>query len=193
MRHSKASIIVSAGLAGILAFGICGCSASSSSESSSTISTEVTDEDGNTTTTETTSTTKDGETETTTTTNKTLEIGDWEDAWMGETSNGHTVLYAQSPDGGAQGMMVIYNPADETLESFVGENTNIENEDGHYVKTTDAGNGSTMTVEILSQDEENNIKLNLGDEYGTVEIKPVSMDELIAELTKIDVNGQVIK
>lgn len=67
MRYSRKNLIVTAGLAGVLSFGLIGCSASSTQ----TVETTVTDENGNETTTTTTTQTDESGTTTTETTNST--------------------------------------------------------------------------------------------------------------------------
>ncbi len=186
MRKNAAHAIVCAGLAGIIALGTCGCSTSKET----TVTTEVTDEDGKTHTTKTTTTEKDGEVESTTTESTTIDVSDWEDAWYGEATKGHEVYYAESPDGGKKGMLVIYNPETETLESWVGDNTG--DADGTYVTTTDAVNGSSFTFGINSLDEDGDLQLDMGDEYGTADLSLVEMDELLDMIAEVDVNGQVI-
>lgn len=188
MRKNATRAAVCVGLAGVIALGTCGCSVSSESETA--ISTEVTDEDGTTRTTETTTTEKDGETETTTTESTVIDVADWENAWYGQTAKGHDVYYAQSPDGGSQGMLVIYDPETETLESWVGNNTS--DTEGTYVTTTDAVNGSSFTFGVISLDDDDNLQMDMGDEYGTAELSLVEIDELLEMIAKVDVNGQVI-
>ena len=64
MRIVSKNPVIVAGLAGVLAFGVAGCSVSSESSSTTTVESTVTDEDGNTTTTtETTTVTSGGNTE----------------------------------------------------------------------------------------------------------------------------------
>lgn len=184
----KRHFIVAAGLATILTLGCCSCSASH--ESTTTVSTEFTSEDGTTDSTTTTTTEKDGEVETTTEDETIIDVADWEDAWMGETTRGYQVFFAQSPDGGAQGMLVIYDPETETLEAFVGENTT--DEEGTYVTTTDAANGSSFTMGIIEQDEEGNLVLDMSDDYGQATLEPCGMDTLLEAVQEIDVNGTVI-
>lgn len=100
------------------------------------------------------------------------------------------MYYAESPDGGKKGMLVIYNPETETLESWVGDNTG--DADGAYVTTTDAVNGSSFTFGINSLDEDGDLQLDMGDEYGTADLSLVEMDELLDMIAEVDVNGQVI-
>ena len=190
MRLSKHNAVVAAGLTAILSLGVTGCSFSSSHESSSSVSTSVTDENGVTETTETTTTDTDGNVETTTTTNKIIDISDWTDAWIGQTDAGQTMFYAQSPDGGAQGVFAVYDPETDEVMGVVGDNS--VNEEGDEVTCVDADSGKSVDMVIREQDDDNTLVINVGEEYGDTVMTPVSMDDFLDELAAVDVNGVVL-
>ena len=192
MRTPKHNIMVAAGLASVLVLGVCGCSFSSESTSTSSLTTEVTDEEGTTTTTTTESSSTVGtdgvSSSSSTTTQKTVSIEDWEAAWMGTSSTGETVFYAQSPEELSQALLAIYNPDTQELETYVG---GFEMVADNALKITDVGNGNAYVFEILS-DENGEAELNLGDDHGTATVSSCPMSDLIEALTEADVNGVFI-
>ena len=188
MRFSKLRAVAAAGLAAVLTLGVTGCSCSS--ESTSTVSTSVTDENGVTETTETTTTNTDGEVETSTTTNMVIDISSWTDAWIGQTDNGQTMFYAQSPDGGAQGVFAVYDPQTTQIIGVVGDNTTTE--EGDEVTCTDVYSGDTVTMVIREHDDDNTLVINVGEEYGDTTLSPVTMDEFLSELSSVDLNGDIL-
>lgn len=188
--HSKHTI-VSAGLAGILALGVCGCSCST--ETKTTVETEVTDESGKTTQTSTTTTTTNSNgsatTTTETSTDVTVDINSWTDAWEGTTDKGATVFYAQSPADVSQALIAVYDPAEDALSaSLIGKAT--INEDKTAITITDAGGSDlAFTIIIESQGENDSASLDLGDTYGKVTVNKVDMATLVADLKKADTKG----
>jgi hypothetical protein len=58
-----------------------------------------------------------------------IDISSWTDAWIGQTDNGQTMFYAQSPDGGAQGVFAVYDPQTTQIIGVVGDNTTTEEGD----------------------------------------------------------------
>ena len=190
MRSHRHSIILAAGLAGALALGGVGCSFSSSHESTSSVSTSVTDENGVTETHESTTTETDGVTETTESDSLTIDIEDWTDAWIGEAEGGQTIFYAESPDGGKQGLFAVYDPSDSSVEGVVGDNHT--DEEGDAVQTVDVYSGDSVTMVIRDRGDDGSITINVGDPYGDARLDPVSMDEFIERLSAVDVNGDVL-
>ena len=190
MRFSKSHAVVAAGLTAILPPGVTGCSFSSSHESTSTVSTSVTDENGVTETTETTTTDNNGDVETNTSTDTIIDISSWTDAWIGTTDAGQTMFYAQSPDGGAQGVFAIYDPETNEVMGVVGDNTT--NEAGDEVECVDAYSGKSVDMVIREQNDDNTLVINVGAEYGDTTMSPVSMDDFLDQLAAVDVNNVVL-
>ena len=192
MCTPKHNIVVAAGLASALVLGVCGCSVSSESTSTSTLTTEVTDEEGTTTTTTTESTSTVGtdgaSSSSSTTTQKTISIDTWDAAWMGTSSTGDSVFYAQSPEDLSQALLVFYNPDTQELETYVGGYEMVAD---NALKITDIGNGNAFVFEILS-DENGAAELNLGDEHGTATLNSCDMDALIDAISEVDTEGVFI-
>lgn len=182
--------VVSAGLVCILALGALGCSASV--ESSTKIEVSTTDENGTTTTTTTESTsgvsTEDGATSTTTTqTSTVVDLDGWSAAWKGDTNKGFTAYYAQAPEESDQALIAVYDPKTEEITSCIGSYTML---DKNVLVITDAGSGKTFQFTIL-EETSNGAKLDLGDEFGIADTKPVSFADFAEELRAIDVNHVV--
>lgn len=193
----KMNYVIAAGLASALMLG--GCSASV--ETKTEISTTTTDENGSTTTETTTTTTTTGTdgssttTETTTTTEEApvIEVGSWTKGWMGSTDKGYTVYYSESEDGGAQGMVVLYNESTKEIESFIGTNEAVEDADGVLtVTTTDAGPAHhSMTFTLANHTDDNNIDVDLGSDYGKGTLEYVGMEAVADAIKAVDTEGKV--
>lgn len=179
-------LIITAGFAAILA--LCGCSVSH--ESSTTVTTSVTDESGTTQTTTTevnTSVGTDGVSADASTTSDTIiNVDDWEWGWIGTSSTGYPVFYAEAPTGD-QAILVIEEGEGDLL-AFVGDLTMDEDE---ISTVTDIANGMRFNFYLVGQDGET-VTLDLGDEYGMVDLIPYEMADFLAELAAIDINSQVI-
>lgn len=192
MRSSKTSLMLTSGLAVALSFSICACSFNSSSTTS--VSTEVTSEDGTTEKNSaemSTSVGTDGVSASTSSSSSTIiDIADWESGWIGTSTTGETIFYAESPEGGAQGVLVFYNPTTKAIESYVGTNSSA---DGVYVTTTDAGNGAGYTFKIGEQNGDGVVELIFDEDHGTATLQQVAMDEFISQLTAVDTEGKVIE
>lgn len=194
MSVTKHNLLVTMGLAGALALGVCGCSFSSESTSTSSLTTEVTSEDGTTNKTTTESTTTVGtngvSSETSTTKETIVSVDTWSAAWKGTSSTGESVFYAQSPDDKSQALLAIYNPNTAELETYIGS---FEMVAENALRLTDVGSDNSYIIEILSNaDDEGTVELNLGDEHGTVTMLPCSMDELIDGISEVDTEGVFI-
>lgn len=192
MRSSKISLVLSSGLAVALSLSICACSFNSSSTTS--VSTEVTSEDGATEKNSaevTTSVGTDGvSASTSTSSSTTIDIADWESGWIGTSTTGETVFYAESPEGGAQGVLVFYNPTTKAIESYVGTNSSA---DGVYVTTTDICNGSGYTFMIGEQNNDGVVELIFDEDHGAATLQQVSIDEFISQLASVDTEGKVVE
>ena len=185
------NVILSTGLACVLALGTLGCS--TSTESTTTTEVSVTDEDGVTTTTtsETTTTSSSDEgdsTETTTTTSKTIDINGWVDAWMGTSSTGFNAYYAQAPEGTNQAMIVVFNPDTEEFLSVIG---NYEVLEQGVVKITDVADENISFTIIATEQTEDHVTLDLGPDYGTAQLDTCAMDELVDAIKQVDTEGVV--
>lgn len=179
MLHNK-KLIAAAALAGALA--LFGCSASS--ESTTTVETSVTTDGVTETTTTETTTTTDGSgtsTETNTTSSTTLDISTWEYGWYGVSDKGSTVYYAESP-AGDQALIVIEDESLDGLFSCVG--TISMNDDG-ISTIEDLNGGPSFGFKLVDQNDEN-ATFYLGEDFGTVVLKPYDMGEFIGALKDID-------
>ncbi|MDO4797970.1 MAG: hypothetical protein Q4A01_08120 [Coriobacteriales bacterium] len=190
-KHSG-RVIVSAGLAGILAIGTCACS--SSVETKTEVSTETTNEDGTTTkNTESTKTTTENGTTTTesqSSSSTVVDINSWTDAWKGETENGKTVFYAESPSGVSQALIAIYDPQTKALVSHsIGEATI---DDGTITIIDAGGTGSGFVFGIESQNDDGTAVLDLGEEYGKATLKRVDMQTFLADIKEADTTGEFL-
>lgn len=180
--------IVSAGLAGILVIGTCACS--SSVETKTEVSTETTNEDGTTTTESTKTTTENGSTTTETSSSVTVDINSWTDAWKGDTENGKTVFYAESPSGTSQALIAIYDPeTKELVTHYIGEATKDDN--AIIIKNAD-GSGDGFAFGIESQNDDGTAVLDLGEKYGKATVKRVDKDAFIADLKAADPSGEFL-
>lgn len=184
--------IVAAGLASILALGSFACTATSTSTTE--VSTSTTDADGNTTTT--TTKTENGETTTETkteaatsaTTDNVIDVSAWKNAWMGKSSTGYDVYYAESNEGESDSMLVVRNADKNEAESFIGKATSKE----QNVITIDAPNATfTFGIEGATEGEES-VTLNLGEQYGTAELKRCTIDDLLSAIRAFDTNHDIL-
>jgi hypothetical protein len=180
--------IVAAGLASILALGSFACSATSTSTTE--VSTSTTDADGNTTTT--TTKTENGETTTETkteaATDNVIDVSTWKNAWMGKSSTGYDVYYAESNEGESDSMLVVRNADKNEAESFIGKATSKE----QNVITIDAPNATfTFGIEGATEGEES-VTLNLGEQYGTAELKRCTIDDLLSAIRAFDTNHDIL-
>lgn len=185
------NVILSTGLACVLALGTLGCSMSS--ESTTTTEVSVTDEEGVTTTTtseSTTSSSSDGEatSESSTTTTKTIDMNEWVDAWMGASDTGYNAYYAQAPAGTNQAMIVVYNAETGDFISVVGD---YEVPQEGVVKITDMNDEDTSFTLIATEQAEDYIVLDMGTDFGTARLDVCSMGELVDAIKQVDVNGEV--
>lgn len=192
MFGSSRNVILSTGLACVLALGAMGCSASV--ESTSTTEVSTTDEDGTTTTTttetKTGADTENGVTnESSTESSVVISLSEWEDGWIGNSDKGYKVFYAQAPSGTKQALLVIQDPNTQELYSFLG---NYEVPQQGVVAITDAGAGNKATV-VASDETAEGVTLDLGSDFGKAECKTTPFDEFIAELKKVDTEHQVLE
>lgn len=182
--------VVVAGLAGMLAVGIASCSYSSTTTTETSVTTETTNEDGTTETTTTTTSTSEGtdgsSSDTTTTKQVTVDMNSWESGWAGTGSEGDNVFYAESPDG-TQALIVVYTPSTDTLIHVVGP---VVNNDGQLT-ITDVGDGSTFTFTIGEQNGDGVADLALGDEFGTVTLNNIALEDMVEQIQAVDKNGEV--
>lgn len=184
--YTSKNLAITVGLAAIIA--LCGCSATH--ESSTTVTTSVTSEDGTTETSTTevsTSVGTDGiSADASTTTDTIINVDSWEWGWIGTSSTGYPVFYAEAPTGD-QAVLVIEEGEGDLL-AFVGELTMDEDE---ISTVTDSANGMGFNFLLVGQDGET-VTLDLGEDYGIVDLTPYEMPDFLAELAEIDINGQVI-
>ena len=185
------NVILSTGLACVLALGTLGCSVSS--ESTTTTEVSVTDEEGVTTTTtseSTTSSSSDGETtaESSTNTSKTIDMNEWVDAWMGTSDTGYNAYYAQAPDGTNQAMIVVCNAETGDFLSVVG---NYEVPQEGVVKITDMNDESISFTLIATEQTEDYIVLDMGSDFGTAKLDVCAMGDLVDAVKQVDVKGEV--
>lgn len=193
MFGSSRNVILSTGLACVLALGAMGCSASVETTTKTEIST--TDEEGTTTTTTTESTTgastEDGVTsETTTETSTTFNISEWEDGWIGESDKGYKIFYAQAPQGTTQAMVVMQNLETNELLSIMGEYTVPD--EGVVALTSASGNGDNATIVVTNQTAEG-ATFDIGSEFGKTDAKKVPFAEFLDELRAADPNHEVLE
>lgn len=185
-------LIVSTGLAGILALGVCGCSFSSSSKTE--VSTSSTDEGGTTTTTTTTTetSTEDGTsttTETTTTSDSDrMDMSEWTNYWMGTSTAGYDVYYSESPSG-EEAFLVLRNAEKNDLLSYIGS---VESPEENVYTIKGAEHMFTFVVEDVDKNADN-LTFNLGDDCGTVEVKRCTVDEFVDAIHEFDTNGDLIQ
>jgi hypothetical protein len=184
--------IVAAGLASILALGSFACTATSTSTTE--VSTSTTDADGNTTTT--TTKTENGETTTETkteaatsaTTDDVIDVSTWKNAWMGKSSTGYDVYYAESNEGESDSMLVVRNADKNEAESFIGKATSKE----QNVITIDTPTHTfTFGIEGATEGEES-VTLDLGEQYGTAELKRCSIDDILSAIRAFDTNHDIL-
>lgn len=185
------NVILSTGLACVLALGTLGCSMSS--ESTTTTEVSVTDEEGVTTTTtseSTTSSSSDGETtsESSSSTSKTIDMNEWTDAWMGASDTGYNAYYAQAPAGTNQAMIVVCNTETGDFLSVVG---NYEVPQEGVVKITDMNDDSISFTLIATEQADDYIVLDMGTDFGTAKLDVCTMGELVDAVKQVDAKGEV--
>ena len=84
-------------------------------------------------------------------TDNVIDVSTWKNAWMGKSSTGYDVYYAESNEGESDSMLVVRNADKNEAESFIGKATSKE----QNVITIDAPNATfTFGIEGATEGEE---------------------------------------
>jgi hypothetical protein len=117
----------------------------------------------------------------------TVDVSEFENAWMGVSDKSETFYYAESADG-AKGAMVVLDPASGNYVSFVGA---VSTPQEGYVTIEDETTGNSLTFEVSAADEEGNVLVDLG-EQGNAILAKCDLSELQQAFQTINDNANAV-